>query len=132
MLTFSICQLIFLFIFAKFRNCLNYFFHLEWLRQMCIHSCFHTSSGILFKCIRRHCNDRNIFCILPVHCTDPFRCGDSIHVWHHNIHQDRIKSSWFTSGKCTDRLLSILHQSNVGAYILQSPHSAHCLLQAED
>ena len=87
---------------------------------MCIHSCFHTSSGILFKCIRRHCNDRNIFCILPVHRANPFRCSDSIHVWHHDIHQDRIKSSRFTSDKCIDRLLSILEKTGGGLFLLGS------------
>lgn len=68
-------------------------FYLERFCQMCSHAGCETSFGIFLKCICSHCNDRNCFCICPVHGTYGFCCCNTIHNRHHDIHQYGIKGS---------------------------------------
>lgn len=63
----------------------NSFFHsfyLKWFCQMCGHAGCETSFCVFLKCICSHCNDRNCFCICPLHSTNRLCCCNTIHNRH--------------------------------------------------
>ena len=94
---------------------------------MCSHAGCETSFCIFLKCICSHCNDRNCFCIRPVHSTYGFCCCNTIHNRHHDIHQYGIKGSRRITFEVLHCLSSIFYNCNLGTVICQQHFYDFCI-----
>ena len=103
------------------RNCPYETVYLYRLCQMCIHPCCQRCLHIFRKSICCHGNDWNLFSIWTIfHAPYSSRCFITIHLRHHNIHKNCIKTPFRMSSKQIQYLFSIFSPDILYSFILKN------------
>lgn len=63
------------------------------LGHIIVHTCLSAFLCTVQRSLGGHCNDRRMHIVLLFPDSNLSGCFHSIHHWHHNIHQNRIKRS---------------------------------------